>query len=131
MKLLLDTHIWICALNQPESLSSKVRRALQKPSNELYLSPISVCETRHLERRGRIRLRQPFELWAKQALEKAPIREAPFALAVARAAVRVELPQSDPGDVFLAATALTFGVTLVTEDEQSIDCPRLSVMANK
>ena len=131
MKLLLDTHIWIWALNQPERLSAKVRRALQKPSNELYLSPISVWEARHLERRGRIRLRQPFELWAQQALAKAPVREAPFTLAVALAAVMIELPQPDPGDVFLAATAMTFGLTLVTGDEQLIECPGLSVMVNK
>jgi PIN domain nuclease of toxin-antitoxin system len=84
-----------------------------------------------LERRGRIRLRQPFELWAKQALEKAPIREAPLTLAVTLAAVMIQLPQPDPGGVFLAATAMTFGLTLATGDGQLIECPGLSVMANK
>lgn len=131
MKLLLDTHIWIWALNQPEQLSAKVRRALQRPANELYLSPVSVWEARHLERRGRIRLRQPFELWVKQALARAPVKEAPFTLAVALAAVMIELPQPDPGDVFLAATAITLGLTLVTADEQLIGCPGLSVLANE
>ena len=130
MKLLLDTHIWIWALNQPDQLSAKVRRALQKPTNELYLSPISIWEARHLERRGRIRLRQPFEVWVKQALERAPMREAPFTLAVSLLAVTIELPQPDPGDVFLAATAITSGLTLVTADEQLIGCPGLSVLVN-
>ena len=131
MKLLLDTHIWIWALNQPEKLSAKVRRALQRPGNELYLSPVSVWEAHHLERRGRIRLRQPFDVWVRQALAGAPVREAPFTFAVALMAVRIELPQPDPGDVFLAATAIALGLTLVTGDEQLIECPGLSVFANE
>ena len=131
MKLLLDTHIWIWALNQPERLSGKVRRALQKPANELYLSPISVWEARHLERRRRIRLQQPFDVWVQQALTRAPLREAPFTLAVALAAVRIGLPQPDPGDVFLAATAMTLGLTLVTGDKQLIEFPGLNVIVNE
>ncbi len=131
MKLLLDTHIWIWALNQPEQLSSKVRRALQKPTNELYLSPVSIWEAHHLERRGRIRLRQPFELWVQQALARAPVREAPFTMAVALRAALIVLPEPDPGDVFLAATAIIFGLTLVTADEQLSGCPGLTVLANE
>lgn len=130
MKLLLDTHIWIWALVQPTQLSTKVRRALRQPNNELYLSPISIWEANHLHRRGRLRLKQPFEVWVQQALENAPLREAPFTQAVALSALRIELPQPDPGDVFLAATAITMGLTLVTGDEQLIGCSQLTVMAN-
>ena len=131
MKLLLDTHIWIWALNQPDRLSARVRRALQKPTNELYLSPISIWEACHLERRGRIRLRQPFEVWVKQALERAPVREAPFTSAVVLAAITIELPQPDPEDAFLAATAITSELTLVTADEQLIGCAGVSVLPNR
>jgi PIN domain nuclease of toxin-antitoxin system len=131
VKLLLDTHIWIWALNEPGQLSAKVRRALQKPANELYLSPVSIWEARHLERRGRIRLRQSFDVWVHQALERTPMQEAPFTIAVATAAAMIELPQPDPGDVFLAATAITFGLTLVTGDRQLIGCPGLSILANR
>jgi len=64
-------------------------------------------------------------------LARAPAREAPFTLAVALAAVMIELPQPDPGDVFLAATAITLGLTLVTADEQLIGCPGLNVLVNE
>jgi PIN domain nuclease of toxin-antitoxin system len=131
VKLLLDTHIWIWALTQPEQLGAKVRRALQKPANELYLSPVSIWEARHLARRGRVRIRQPFDVWVLQALERAPIREAPFTLQVAIASGNIELPQPDPGDVFLAATAITLGLTLVTADRQLIECPGLNVLVNE
>jgi PIN domain nuclease of toxin-antitoxin system len=58
------------------------------------------------------------------------VQEAPFTLAVATAAM-IELPQPDPGDVFLAATAITFGLTLVSGDRQLIACPGLSVFVNQ
>ena len=42
MKLLLDTHIWLWALLDPDRLSASVRAALPSSENELWLSPISV-----------------------------------------------------------------------------------------
>jgi PIN domain nuclease of toxin-antitoxin system len=130
MKLLLDTHIWIWATLQPTKLSAKVRRALQQPANELFLSPVSIWEAHHLEKRGRLRLKQPFEVWVRQALDSAPLHEAPFTQAVALAATTITLPQPDPGDVFLAATAVVMGLTLVTGDEQLLASAQFSVLAN-
>ena len=131
MRLLLDTHIWIWALQQPDKLGHKVRRAIQKSTSELYLSPVSIWEARHLERRGRLRMRQPFAEWVEQALAKTPCQEAPFTFAVAMEASRLELPQPDPGDVFLAATARVFDLTLVTADSQLIACSWLKTMSNE
>src|SRR5262245_15865275 len=44
LKLLLDTHIWLWSQLAPERLSKKVARALEAPTSELWLSPISVWE---------------------------------------------------------------------------------------
>ena len=44
MKLLLDTHIWVWSVAEPERLSSRVRNALESPENEIWLSPISIWE---------------------------------------------------------------------------------------
>ncbi len=41
MRLLLDTHIWIWALLEPERLAPAVAEALEHEDNELWLSPIS------------------------------------------------------------------------------------------
>ena len=54
MKLLLDTHIWLWALLEPELLAAPVRAALQAPENELWLSPVSVWEATMLAERGRV-----------------------------------------------------------------------------
>ena len=130
MKLLLDTHIWIWALQSPEKLSRRVRRELQRASNEVYLSPVSIWEAHHLERRRRLRAKPSFSQWLDEVLAKAPIREAPFTFAVAGAASRIELPQSDLADIFLAATATTFHLTLVTTDSQLLACSWLKTLPN-
>jgi len=83
-----------------------------------------------VERRGRLRVRSDFPQWLDNALTHAPLIEAPFTFAVAAAAARIELPQSDPGDVFLAATASTFDLTLVTADAQLLACSWLKTLSN-
>jgi len=59
------------------------------------------------------------------------MREAPFNFAVAAEASRIQLPQMDLGDVFLAATANVFDLTLVTADAQLLDCAWLKTLANE
>lgn len=130
MKLLLDTHIWIWALHSPEKLSRRVRRELERTNNELYLSPVSIWEAHHLERRKRLRVKQGFSRWLDQALAEVPLCEAPFNFAVAAEAARIKLPQSDLGDMFLAATASVFDLTLVTTDSQLIACAWLKTLPN-
>lgn len=73
-------------------------------ANELYLSPVSIWEAR------------------------VPLREAPFTFAVAAAASRIELPQSDVGDIFLAAMAAAVDLTLVTSDSQPLGCSWLKTL---
>ena len=130
MKLLLDTHIWIWAILRPERISRSVRRQIESPKNEVYLSPISVWEAHLLERRGKLPLKQGFSEWLEDSLTRAPIREAPFNFAVAAEASRIQLPQMDLGDVFLAATATVFDLTLVTADAQLLGCAWLKTLAN-
>ena len=129
MKLLLDTHIWIWALHSPEKLGRAVRRRLENPGNELYLSPISIWEARHLERRKRLRIKQSFPEWLDQVFSRMPLLEAPFNSAVAVEASRIELPQADLGDLFLAATASVFGLILVTADSRLLECAWLKTLS--
>ncbi len=130
MKLLLDTHFWIWALQSPQKLRQRVRKELQRPGNDLYLSPVSVWEACYLERRKRIKIAGSFSEWLAQAFARTPLREAAFNFAVATAASKIELPQSDLGAIFLAATATAFDLTLVTSDSQLIACSWLKTLSN-
>jgi PIN domain nuclease of toxin-antitoxin system len=130
MKLLLDTHIWIWAVSQTHKLNRAVLRELDSPRNEVYLSPISIWEAGWNERRGRWRASPSFPEWLRIALKERPIREAALTFEVGDEAASIQLPQSDAGDVFLAATARVYDLTLVTGDPQLISCSWLKTLAN-
>ena len=130
MKLLLDTHVWIWATASPHKLGPAVRRQLQSPKNELYLSPISIWEAHQLHLRKRLQSTQGFPEWLDRVFAQMPLLEAPLNFSVAAEASRIQLPQSDLGDIFLAATASALGLTLVTADAQLIKCSWLTTLAN-
>jgi PIN domain nuclease of toxin-antitoxin system len=130
LKCLLDTHIWIWAVNGSPKLGRAARRAIESASNELFLSPISIWEAHHLEKKGRLRFQGGFDGWLESALRLVPMSEAAFTMEVAREASRIELAEPDIGDIFLAATASVFGLALVTADAQLLRCEWLKTLAN-
>ena len=128
MKLLLDTHIWLRALRDPDKLSRNIRREIEKPSNELHLSPVSVWEAFHLVRGRRIKITVDFHHWLQESFRQLPVQEAPVTFAVAAEVSRIRLDQPDFGDLFLAATASVFDLTLATEDPQLLKCEWLKTI---
>jgi PIN domain nuclease of toxin-antitoxin system len=131
MKLLLDTHIWIWALESPQKLSRNVRREIERRGNELHLSPVSIWEAHLLFQRRRLRLKRGFAEWLDAVFKTFPAREVPFNFAVAAQAASLQLPHADPGDLFLAATAMVFDLTLVTEDRQLLSYSGLKTLSNE
>jgi PIN domain nuclease of toxin-antitoxin system len=127
-RFLFDTHTWIWALAKPDRFPSRVRKQLENTSNELYLSPVSIWEAHHLSKRRRIRHKGTFQQWLDAAFQALPLRDAPFNFAVGTEASRLHLDQSDFGDLFLAATAVVFNLTLVTTDAQLIAHPSIKTL---
>lgn len=129
--MLLDTHIWLWALLDPARLSRAVRALLASPAETLRLSPISVWEAMMLAERGRIALEPDPRRWLDRALAAAPVAEVPLTFEVAMASRSIALDQRDPADRFIAASALVFGLTLVTADARLLDCPDIEVLPNR
>lgn len=130
MKLLLDTHIWLWALLEPDRLSPAVREALASRDNELWLSPISVWEAHLLAERGRVRVDTTPSEWVQRMVQALPRREAPLTHDIAIACRQLALPHADPAGRFLAATAQVLGLTLVTADARLTSSTEYEVMAN-
>lgn len=118
MRLLLDTHVWLWCLLEPERLSGRAMRLLRSPGSELWLSSISVWEVLVLAERGRIVLSGDVDDWLAEAAERAPLHEAPVTHEIAPERRRVGLTHEDPADRLLAATAKVLELTLVTADER-------------
>lgn len=116
MRLLLDTHILVWAVADPERLDPAVGEAIGDPENELWFSPISAWELALLVERGRLTLSPDAIRWMEAAGASLGLREAPLNLAVAFESRRIEVPTGDPADRFIAATARVYDCTLVTAD---------------
>ncbi|HET7891666.1 MAG TPA: type II toxin-antitoxin system VapC family toxin [Candidatus Sulfotelmatobacter sp.] len=130
MKLLLDTHIWLWSLGEPQRLSRRVAKELDDRQNELWLSPISIWEAFLLFRKKRIQINTDFMTWLDASLSLLPVMEAPLTFEVVRALPALSFLHGDPADLFLAATAKAFELTLISADRKLIKTDGISVLAN-
>jgi PIN domain nuclease of toxin-antitoxin system len=129
LKLLLDTHIWLWSLIEPERLARRTRDELRNSQNELWLSPVSTWEALTLHDKGRVYLALDVDEWI--ARNTAPFREATFTHEIAAQSRRLSLPQRDPADRFLAATAFVLGLTLVTADIHLLGLGEIASLGNR
>lgn len=131
MRLLLDTHIWVWSLDDPERLSPRVAEALGDEGSEVWLSPVSVWEVLLLIEKGRMALDRDPEEWIRESLRASGAHEATLNHEVAIRSRSVDLPHRDPADRFLAATAEIYELTLVTEDERLLAGKSWNVLSNR
>jgi PIN domain nuclease of toxin-antitoxin system len=128
LNLLLDTHIWIWSKLEPARLGRRVHAELSRIDNELWLSPVSVWEALTLMQKGRVRVENPYA-WVERAAEQ--LREAPLTQEIVRIGMTLPLPQADPADRFLAATAKMLKLTLVTADQRLLGLGEIPTLANR
>jgi PIN domain nuclease of toxin-antitoxin system len=117
VRLLLDTHVWLWRLLDPERISAGAEAAIADAQNELLLSPVSTWETLVLARKGRIALTPSPSEWVLDALRRSGPTAAPLTHGIALRSEALEgFASEDPADRFLVATAVELDLTLVTAD---------------
>ncbi len=119
--IVLDTHVLIWWISDPEKLSSRALEVIEKESNNglILVSSVSVWELYLLIKKDRLKLTMDTDSW----LEK--IESLPFVQFIPIdnqiAAKSVNLPgdfHADPADRMIVATAREKGTSLVTSDER-------------
>jgi PIN domain nuclease of toxin-antitoxin system len=116
-------------LAEPKQISRRVQHELRDPNNELWLSPVSTWEVLLLHAKGRIQLHGNLQDWITRATTY--MREAPLTHEIVVIAHELPLPQQDPADRFLAATAAVLGLTLVTADHRLLGLGAIATLANR
>jgi PIN domain nuclease of toxin-antitoxin system len=116
MKLLLDTHVLLWALLEPEKLSLQLRNALEDSDNTLVVSAASAWEIATKWRLGKLQhARSVVENYA-MALHRLAAVDLPISGAVARRAGLWDVPHRDPFDRLLAAQARSDDLVLASTD---------------
>jgi PIN domain nuclease of toxin-antitoxin system len=116
VRLLLDTHAFLFAIAEPESLSAKTRRLLANPDIERWVSVVTLWEIAVKVQIGKLAmpLDGAFYLRHLQALKAQTLQ---VSLQHSLALLALPLHHRDPFDRLLIAQAGEEGLTLVSRDE--------------
>jgi PIN domain nuclease of toxin-antitoxin system len=117
VRLLLDTHVFLWAVSDPDRLKAEARAAIEDGTNEIFVSVVTAWEIALKQSLGKLDLPDGAERWMPQVLSRAGFEILELGL---KSALRVRaLPwlHRDPFDRFLVAHGIEEGLTLVTRDE--------------
>lgn len=132
MSLLLDTHVWVRWIGDPETLSASARSALDaalEAGETLRVSSISVWEVSLLVAKGRLRLTLDVGTWIERAEAIPRLEFVPVDNRIAHRSVTLPPPlHPDPADRIIAATAEILGLRLVTADQRLREYPLIETV---
>ena len=116
MKLLLDAHAVIWAVDEPSRLGTRAMTAMQDPANELMFSSGSVWELAIKLSLGKLKLSVPFRQWIETAVADLGLTMLPIGLEHAEMQTRLSFHHRDPFDRLLVAQASVEGIDLISAD---------------
>jgi PIN domain nuclease of toxin-antitoxin system len=129
MKILLDTHVLIWAVEKPEELGKNSKSLIEDGENEIFISPISTLEIAQLISSGRIEINQTLNSCIKKTLRNLKAETVTFTHETAETAYRMQEPfHKDPADRILVATAVLENLTLMTADERILNYKHASTV---
>lgn len=132
--IVLDTHVWLWWISNPELLASEASRAVNQAilENGIVISSISTWEVAMLVEKGRLELSIDVRDWVRKTEGLPFVRFIPVDNTISLRSV--SLPghfHADPADRIITATALTMGLPLVTKDEKILGYPHVNTIWGK
>ena len=116
MKLLLDSHVVIWAVDETAKLSTDAESLLQDLNNELVISAAIIWELSIKVGLAKLNLSLPYREWMQQAI--ADLMAMVLPITVEYADVQAGLPHhhGDPFDRLLVAQAIVEKIPIVSND---------------
>jgi PIN domain nuclease of toxin-antitoxin system len=130
VKYLLDTHVWIWAMESLEKIPRDVLRVLHNPDNLPFgLSAITPWEAVKKEALGRLRLSSPMRAWLSKAVREPFISLLPLTVDIAYESNHLPAGfHRDPADQMIVATARIHDLTLITCDDSILAYPHVKTL---
>ena len=116
MRLLIDTHTLIWAMDEPTKLSGPAAAALQDPANQLLLSAATVWELANKVGQRKLTLSLPYRQWMERAIAALELTILPVTVEYAERQASLPTHHKDPFDRLLIAQALVEGVSVICAD---------------
>jgi PIN domain nuclease of toxin-antitoxin system len=113
MRILLDSHTALWWMENPARLKEEARKAISDPTNQIYLSSVSVWELGLKRSKGKLKLPDNFT----DLLKADGVDEIPFTHAHANRAVALPAIHGDPFDRALIAQCQLESLHFATRDQ--------------
>jgi PIN domain nuclease of toxin-antitoxin system len=119
MILLLDTHVWLWAVEAPDKLGRWTKALLLKSGNDRLVSAISALEIARLCLDERMIFSVSSKRWIEDSTRDLFLQHVDIGYAIAVEAYSLPEPfHRDPVDRVLVATARSYQATLLTANER-------------
>ena len=118
MRVLLDTHMFLWAIGEPDRLSSGVQEMIKDERNEVLLSIVSAWEIAVKSSLGKLDVPRPAITFVQRQVSDHRIGILPLRLPHLSALEKLPWHHRDPFDRMLVAQCLEEGASLVTVDKQ-------------
>lgn len=129
MRTLVDSHILIWVLFEPEKLPNQARDVLSTREHEFFFSAASIWEIAIKTQLKRVNFRVRAAEVAIEA-RKSGFDELPITSAVAASVADLPVHHADPFDRLLIAQALQLPARLLTVDKQLVPYSELVMLCN-
>jgi PIN domain nuclease of toxin-antitoxin system len=117
MEILLDTHIFLWYITRDLRLPTNVLEVIRNPTNEIYLSPVSIWEVIVKYQLGKLPLPQPPEVYIPLQRQRHQIKSLPLDEESVTKLSFLPALHKDPFDRMLICQAVQHGLTLASSDE--------------
>lgn len=117
MRVLLDTHTFLWAVNDSPQLSDRARTIVEDPNNKLRLSIASLWEIAIKLSTGKLKLALPFLELATQKTVQHGVMLLPITPAHLDLVTTLPFHHRDPFDRLIAAQCLAEGVPVLSRDD--------------
>jgi PIN domain nuclease of toxin-antitoxin system len=116
VRLLIDTHTLIWAMDDPTKLSGPATTALQDPLNDLLLSAATVWELAIKIGQKKLVLSLPYRQWMDKVIADLELTILPVTVEYAERQAALPTYHKDPFDRLIIAQALVEGVSIIGAD---------------
>jgi PIN domain nuclease of toxin-antitoxin system len=116
MRLLLDAHCVIWAVDEPAKIAAAAKAALEDPANQLLLGAGTMWELSIKSGLRKLKLSSPFRQWMEQAITDLGLSVTPISLEHCDRQASLPFHHRDPFDRLLAAQALAEAIPVVSAD---------------
>lgn len=116
MKILLDTCTFLWLSEGDPGLSGHARKIIVDPTNEVYLSPVSVWEMTIKAALGRLVLKVPADRYVPEQRQLHRVDTLPVTEEAGLQLGKLPAHHRDPFDRLLVAQAVAEGCTIATPD---------------